>query len=90
MTIEIPDQDALMRLPHDVYYRTTLREHANHCMWLLLRVHHALEHGERVDQMARSYDHSKHCLTMLLYLAKTGPHDLEQAPSYGNIGFGDC
>jgi hypothetical protein len=89
-TVQYSDYDALSLLSPGLLYWTSQREHVNHCMWLLLRVHHVMEHGGRLDDYTRNYMHSKHCLQMLVDMASNGTDDLEQLPTYGDVGYGEC
>jgi hypothetical protein len=89
-TEQFPDYDALSMLAPKVLYWSDQREHLYHCMWLLLRVHHVMEHGGRVDDYTSNYQHSKHCLQMMVDMATTGPHQLDKVAVYGDVGFATC
>lgn len=84
------DLIALSELRPGEQYWTSQREHLSHCMWLLLRVHHAWESGERLDGLSRRYMHSKHCLRMMVHMAEQDGNDLDAVIVSGDVGFGVC
>jgi hypothetical protein len=85
---QIPDQQSLAALGGNGIYWTTQREHLTHCVYMLLRVHHAMETGDRIDRLGRSYDHSKHCLMMLLSMRNQTNDD--KITTGGDVSFSGC
>ena len=71
-SVELGHYESLAYLPPGALYVSTYEQYLTHCMWILLRVHNALEHGERLDFVSISYEHSKDCLNLLLVEAKRG------------------
>lgn len=70
--VELGDYQSLAYLPPGSLYLATYEQYLTHCMWILLRVHDALEYGKRLDFRSISYEHSKDCLGLLLTEAKRG------------------
>lgn len=70
---ELGGFEALSYLPTGSSYWTTQEEHLHHCMWMLMRVHDAATTpGKRLDSRSSSYEHTKHCLDMLVEQASIG------------------
>lgn len=92
--LELGTYEALSHLSPGTHYYTTQEQHLNHCMWMLLRVHDALTHGKRLSTRTISYEHSKHCLGMLVEEAKIGVGEkLTQVNVKGtapDVGFSVC
>ncbi|RDW62073.1 hypothetical protein BP6252_11506 [Coleophoma cylindrospora] len=92
--VELGGYESLVHLPPGSLYLATHEQYLNHCMWILLRVHHALEYGERLDFRTISYEHSKDCLGLLLNEAKRGVgENLTQISTRAEapeIGYGVC
>jgi hypothetical protein len=90
--LEIPTYEALSYLPLGSTYWTTQKEHLYHCMWMLLRMHDAIGHrNKRPDALTTFYDHSKHCLSMMVEQAKVGLGDnLTRVQVSGDVGFNVC
>ena len=89
---ELGHYDSLAYLPPGSIYLATYDQYLTHCMWILLRAHHALEHGERLDFQSISYEHSKDCLSLLLTearhsagenLTQLGTHAVANPIDYG-------
>lgn len=88
---EIPTYEALSHLPPGSIYWTTQKEHLYHCMWMVLRLHDALDHGTRPDRVAKHYGHAKHCLNMMVEQAKLGlGENLNRIQISGDTGFNVC
>lgn len=92
--VELGGYESLVHLLPGSLYLATYEQYLNHCMWILLRVHHALEYGERLDFRTISYEHSKDCLGLLLKEAKRGVgENLTQISTRAEapeIGYGVC
>jgi hypothetical protein len=72
-THELGGYEALTYLPEGESYWTTQQEHLHHCMWMLMRVHDAATTpGKRLDTKSGSFEHTKHCLEMLVEQATIG------------------
>ncbi|KAI9745548.1 MAG: hypothetical protein M1818_001082 [Claussenomyces sp. TS43310] len=91
-TQELQSTYELARIGPKVIYWTTVREHMNHCFYMLLRVHRAMERARngdmRVDATAKSYHHTKHCLMTLYNMASSA--DNEKIGATGEVAFGSC
>ena len=92
--VELGGYESLVYLLPGSSYLATYEQYLNHCMWILLRVHHALEYGERLDFRTISYEHSKDCLGLLLKEAKRGVgENLTKISTHAEvpeIGYGVC
>lgn len=92
--VELGHYEALAYLPPGSEYLATYEQFLTHCMWILLRVHNALEYGKRLDFQSISYDHSKDCLGLLLTEAKRGAgENLTQLGTHAvanEISYGVC
>ena len=92
--VEIGGYESLAYLAPGTRYLATYEQFLHHCMWILLRVHHALEYGERLDFKTISYEHSKDCLGLLLKEAKAGVGAnltrLSTRAEAPEIGYGVC
>ena len=92
--VELGGYETLADLAPGTRYLATYEQFLDHCMWILLRVHHALEYGERLDFKTISYEHSKDCLSLLLKDAKAGVGEnltrLTTRAEAPDIGFGVC
>lgn len=92
--VELGHFDSLAYLPPGSLYMSTYEQYLNHCMWILLRVHNALEYGKRLDYQSISYEHSKDCLNLLLTEAKRGvSENLTQLSTHAvanEIDYGVC
>ena len=64
-------------------------EHAVHCTWMLLRMAHAYDTGQRRDQFGSSFHHTKHCAMFMLDRALESPA-VNDIRTVGNAGFGSC
>lgn len=93
-TVEYASYQSLSLLPPGTTYYVTQGEHLNHCMWNMLRVHDALLNGKRLDAVTSKYQHSKHCLSMLVEQATFGDKEdlakVSVAGRTGRIGFNSC
>ena len=73
-------------------YWTTQREHLNHCLYMLLRVHRLMQrarHGDgRVDWKSESFSHFTHCATMLYNTSIAHDQKLDDIRASGQIAFG--
>jgi hypothetical protein len=91
---ELGGYESLANLPPGSLYLATYEQYLTHCMWILLRVHDALENGKRLDFRSISYEHSKDCLSLLLKEAKRGVgENLTQLSTHAvanEIGYGVC
>lgn len=73
---ELGGYETLSYLSAGSSYYTTQEEHLHHCMWMLMRVHDAATNpGKHLDSKSGSYEHTKHCLEMLVEQAKLGAGD---------------
>lgn len=92
--VELGPYDSLAYLPPGSLYLATHEQFLTHCVWILLRVHNALEYGKRLDFQSISYDHSKDCLSLLLTEAKRGAgENLTQLSTHAvanEIDYGVC
>lgn len=68
---------------------STSREHSVHCAWILLRLAHAYTNGLRSDHLTRRYEHTSHCVHMLLKKSMHAPR-LDDVVTVGNVVFGSC
>jgi hypothetical protein len=73
---------------------TTTREHITSCSWMTIRMAHAYTTGERVDNLARSFHHIRHCTLLTLGWAYRAPaKELDQMYKTlggSKTGFGTC
>lgn len=87
------DQVALMTGPGDEWWTTT-REHLTSCSWMTIRMAHALTMGERVDNLAWSFHHIRHCTLLTLGWAYRAPamelDQLYKTLGGTKTGFGTC
>lgn len=83
---EIQDYNALSRID---WYWTTNREHLSHCVFIIMRLHRAVERGEQTDVLTMSYHHTEHCLMFLLEYASTHQY-FNSIATNGNVRFGSC
>lgn len=92
--VELGHYESLAYLAPGSLYLATYDQYLTHCMWILLRVHHALEYGQRLDFQSISYEHSKDCLDLLLKEAKRGVgENLTQLSTHAvanEIDYGVC
>jgi len=68
---------------------TTDGEHIVHCTWLLIRMAHAYNAGQRRDGFGTNFHHSKHCASYLMDHALQSP-DVNEIRTSGSVGFGWC
>jgi hypothetical protein len=91
---ELGHYESLAYLPPRTLYLATYEQYLTHCMWILLRVHDALEHRKRLDFKSISYEHCKDCLNLLLTEAKHSVGDkLGQLSTHAvanEIDYGVC
>lgn len=90
-------EDEILDLPSrlgDLYY-TTESEHMVHCAYMLHRlaayVHDQAEGlGEiKADDMTLDFNHSKHCISMMLNATKSSP-TRDHINSFGKVQLGTC
>ncbi|KAI3546925.1 hypothetical protein CABS01_01157 [Colletotrichum abscissum] len=67
----------------------TEREHLTHCAWMLVRKARAFADGGRVDKLTADFDHSKHCIMLLLWRALQA-EGIDEMDTSGNVVFGGC
>jgi len=73
---------------------TTTQEHITSCAWMTIRMAHAYTSGERVDDLAGSFHHIRHCTLLTLGWAYRAPgNQLDQMYKTlggSKSGFGTC
>lgn len=67
----------------------TDREHMVHCAWIVLRLAHAYNKGDRVDTLSANFPHTKHCTLQLLHKAMLAPN-IDEISTRGDIVFSSC
>lgn len=84
---ELGGYEALSHLPGGSSYWTTTEAHLYHCQWLLLRIHDAATTpGKLLDSKSSSYEHTKHCLDVLVEQARIGVGEkLSQVSANGTL-----
>jgi hypothetical protein len=85
------DQLSLMAEEHGPGEKwwTSGREHMVHCTWMLIRIAHVLNTGQRRDELVSNFQHAKHCAIFMLDRALEIP-GVDDIRVFGNTGFGHC
>ncbi|KAF6819405.1 hypothetical protein CPLU01_13046 [Colletotrichum plurivorum] len=68
---------------------TTRGHHMTHCMYMLLQGAAALNLGARADMVVHTWEHAKHCATVILNETKRVP-DWDEVASFGHTQAGAC
>lgn len=68
---------------------TTRGHHMTHCMYMLLQGAAALNLGARADMVVHTWDHAKHCASVILNETKRVP-DWDEVASFGHTQAGAC
>jgi hypothetical protein len=91
-----PDSEQLVLLPNENAVSEAEMVWANrhyhlmHCLFLLRRVHRALEGGSKLDSHLLEYHHSAHCSDMVERSIGTSEIPLDLVMTLTVIGYPDC
>jgi hypothetical protein len=86
---QIPDYDAMSRIPHGQVYYTKSIEHLTHCTWMAVRAARVRKRGGRLDSLATNMRHAEHCAKYLLKKVAASEEELEILEA-GDVGFLHC
>ncbi|OLN82000.1 hypothetical protein CCHL11_09277 [Colletotrichum chlorophyti] len=68
---------------------TTVGHHMSHCMYLLLQAAAAMNLGTKADMVVHTWEHAKHCATVILQETKSVP-EWNDVTSFGHTQSGVC